>query len=51
MKLMNNAQEISVVTLTLHTLTPDLTLWDIAYSLKEQLNQAMKPETILEIIA
>ena len=39
------------VTLTLHTLTPDLTLWDIAYSLKEQLNQAMKPETILGIIA
>jgi NRPS condensation-like uncharacterized protein len=39
------------VILTSHTLTPDLTLWDIAYSLKEQLNQAMKPETILAIIA
>lgn len=39
------------VTLTLHTLTPDLTLWDIAHSLKEQLHQATTPETILAIIA
>lgn len=36
---------------TVNTLNCDLTLWDIARSLKEQLNQATTPEKVLDMIS